>query len=691
MRNFMLTTLSCRMKPKLWMKSKGIVIPKPGKADYTNPKSYRIINLSSNILKLMERGLLHFLQDDLKIDIKLISNQHGFRKGKSTISAIHDLTSRIENSLADKKLTLGAFIDIEGAFDKVSFSALEHGLDKFQIPTETYEWISHALRNRTVVLELGGESIERVIHRGTPQGGILSPLLWNLCMNTIQFTKCNLDLIILYADDIVIIISGIDLNSTMHDIIAEQMKILTTWVHKQGLKLSTAKTNIVAFHNPHQKINLKHLTIDNETLPIKPYAPYLGIDLDKHLSYKTHIYNKVKKATKAARPLNYLMNKNWGLSTSQARHIHNQIIMPNLLYAAGTWGHAALNNNLILNKLQTVQNIVTRKITNGHKHTHSATLTILAGTDNMRYLINKTRINNYIHLTINNNWWHDPNHGRRAKLTHSKDISDYLNKIAPGTKLDITANEILFFKPNRNITCEGNITIFTDGSRIKTDEGHITGAGAAIIYENSIKLTIQSLAPENTINQAELQAIHMCTNKLIENNTTKQNISFYTDSQTTLERLTNLNSNSKQLTSTIRALHKLQENNNVDIHKVKAHSNIADRGQQILCMDNINPIQTNQRLPKIIPLQEKPLEKLAISDQNNLNNSIAHKDRNETALCELCKVKENAEHKLIHCPDLEELRYRTGYTDIGNNVLSPMETLDIKKFNEIVTKCNQFE
>ena len=29
--------------------------------------------------------------------------------------------------------------------------------------------------------------------------------------------------------------------------------------------------------------------------------------------------------------------------------------------------------------------------------------------------------------------------------------------------------------------------------------------------------------------------------------------------------------------------------------------------------------------------------------------------------------------------------------NIGNNVLSPMETLDIKKFNEIVTKCNLFE
>ena len=115
-----------------------------------------------------------------------------------------------------------------------------------------------------------------------------------------------------------------------------------------------------------------------------------------------------------------------------------------------------------------------------------------------------------------------------------------------------------------------------------------------------------------------------------------------------------------------------------------------------LCTPATPPVTTQRLLrdyPKLYLSKKNHLRSLtlAISDQNNLNNSIAHKDKSETALCELCKVKENTEHKLIHCPDLEELRYRTGYMKIGNNVLSPMETLDIKKFNEIVTKCNLFE
>ena len=35
--------------PKIWKTSKGIIIPKEGKEDYTNPRSYRIISLTSNL------------------------------------------------------------------------------------------------------------------------------------------------------------------------------------------------------------------------------------------------------------------------------------------------------------------------------------------------------------------------------------------------------------------------------------------------------------------------------------------------------------------------------------------------------------------------------------------------------------------------------------------------------------------
>ena len=81
---------------------------------------------------------------------------------------------------------------------------------------------------------------------------------------------------------------------------------------------------------------------------------------------------------------------------------------------------------------------------------------------------------------------------------------------------------------------------------------------------------------------------------------------------------------------------------------------------------------------------------LAISGQNNLKSSISYKDKNESALCELCNVKENAEHKLLHCPDLEELRFKLDYRDIANNILTPNQTLDLGKRSKLTARSNLF-
>eukprot|EP00116_Pleurobrachia_bachei_P005222 sb/3465484/ len=392
----------------------------------------------------------------------------------------------------------------------------------------------------------------------------------------------------------------------------------------------------------------------------------------------------------------------------------------------------------MLQKLQTVQNAISRKITGGHKHTQSATLTILAGLEPLILLINKERLNNYIHLTTNNNWWSDPNHGTRAKLTHSKDMENYLRHLNPSNTTDFTSTQLISFSENKNVMTNGNIDIYTDGSKMDTKSGPATGAGAIILYDHSFKAIIQPLAPTNTINQAELQAIYMVANKLMKLDTKHMNISIYTDSQTTLTRLERGHSNSSQLTSTINSLQKLQTYNNVNIQKVKAHSNVpgneaadliakrATRDSHLT--DNsigltktqlmhlikedctklfINQIEeakyarwTTTLLYKLIRdyprlnISQKPHLRsltLAISGQNNLNSAISHKDKSISPLCELCQVKENAEHKLLHCPDLDELRHKIGYQDITENILTPSNILDLVKFYKLITKSKLFE
>ena len=41
--------------PKLWKTAKGVVIPKPGKPDYSKVRAYRVISLLDVISKLVEQ------------------------------------------------------------------------------------------------------------------------------------------------------------------------------------------------------------------------------------------------------------------------------------------------------------------------------------------------------------------------------------------------------------------------------------------------------------------------------------------------------------------------------------------------------------------------------------------------------------------------------------------------------------
>jgi len=76
---------------------------------------------------------------------------------RSTDTALHSLVSCIERGFRNKEYYLAAFLDIECAFNNVTPTAINGALT-----------------------ELG-----MTLTRGTPQGGVLLPLLWVIVVNTL--------------------------------------------------------------------------------------------------------------------------------------------------------------------------------------------------------------------------------------------------------------------------------------------------------------------------------------------------------------------------------------------------------------------------------------------------------------------------------------------------------------------------
>jgi hypothetical protein len=47
--------------------------------------------------------------------------QFAYQAGKSTVSALHHLVTKIEKALSNKEVALSVFVDIQGVFDNTGF------------------------------------------------------------------------------------------------------------------------------------------------------------------------------------------------------------------------------------------------------------------------------------------------------------------------------------------------------------------------------------------------------------------------------------------------------------------------------------------------------------------------------------------------------------------------------------------
>lgn len=97
-----------------------VALQKPGKDDYSQPKSYRPIALLNTLGKVLEAVIanrLTYLADTYQL---LPSRHTGGRKLASTDHAIHLLLQRIHKAWADGKVASLLLLDVSGAFDNVS-------------------------------------------------------------------------------------------------------------------------------------------------------------------------------------------------------------------------------------------------------------------------------------------------------------------------------------------------------------------------------------------------------------------------------------------------------------------------------------------------------------------------------------------------------------------------------------------
>jgi hypothetical protein len=223
-----------------------MIIPKPGKANYTEAKAYRPISLSSFMPKMMEKLVDRHNRDEIWGLRLLHRYQFAYQPGKSTETAQHHVITCIEEAVENREVTLGAFLDIEGAFDSTSHSIIIEAAKRHGLEDTICRWINFILKNRKIIATLAGETLEGSVARGCPQGGVLSPMLWSLVVYELVGLNENDYNTLRYADNIAILVSG-KFPYSVSEFRQESLSMVQQWCKSTQLSINPQKMVVVPF------------------------------------------------------------------------------------------------------------------------------------------------------------------------------------------------------------------------------------------------------------------------------------------------------------------------------------------------------------------------------------------------------------------------------------------------------------
>ena len=128
--------------------------------------------------------------------------QHGFLTGRSCTTNLAVYLRHAWMSVSEGCQTDVVYTDFSAAFQSVNHKLLLHKLqNSFHIEGHTLQWFVSYLSGRTQRVVLNGKtSAWTSVTSGTPEGGILSPLLFCLYINDLPSVIKSHSL--MYADDL---------------------------------------------------------------------------------------------------------------------------------------------------------------------------------------------------------------------------------------------------------------------------------------------------------------------------------------------------------------------------------------------------------------------------------------------------------------------------------------------------------
>ena len=261
-------------------------------------------------------------------------------------------------------------------FDTINIHTLIRKLLQANIPGTIIKFIANYIKGRKAYTTYRNHTFkQRQFITGVPQGGVLSPTLFNIHtyhhpvhrfrswpMQTTSQSHPHTQVRVQPR------------NTYNHTYIQ-----FFPWTKQNNLLLNPDKITCTLFTpDPAEYTSNLDLTINNKALPMATHPKVLGLTLDPKLPYSTHIHTISVHAHKPIQIIKALTATGWGKHKETLMGTYKAAMRPGLEYASSVW--SPISSSTSISKLQVMQNAALRTATGctqdtNIQHLHDETLT----------------------------------------------------------------------------------------------------------------------------------------------------------------------------------------------------------------------------------------------------------------------------------------------------------------------------